>query len=207
MACSAITERYCSTTPAAQRAQVKRSSTRRRPALPRRAPSSAPEFAAKPRRPARWPPAPSPAPSPAPTLKPEVAEVARPDRLPARSRPRAVASAPGSPGGTSRAASPSGPRTSGRAPPALATTGASHAIASTAGSENPSYSDGTATAEASAYISTSSSSLTPGRNVTAPSRPSRSIACTAALAGRGSPTTTRWASGSSVLSLARASRR
>src|SRR5690606_18289764 len=54
------------------------------------------------------------------------------------SSPRTRVSASTSAGGTSRAHSPSGPSTSGRAPARLATIGVPLAIASTAGSENPS---------------------------------------------------------------------
>ena len=50
----------------------------------------------------------------------------------------APASAPGSPGGTVNALRPSGPTTSGRAPPVVATNGVPHAMASIAGSENQS---------------------------------------------------------------------
>ena len=50
----------------------------------------------------------------------------------------AMARAPGSSGGTSNPVSPSRPTTSGSAPPVVATTGTPQAMASTAGSENPS---------------------------------------------------------------------
>ena len=49
-----------------------------------------------------------------------------------------------------QAALPSVPTTSGSAPPVVATTGTPHAIASIAGSEKPSYSDGTTATSASA---------------------------------------------------------
>ena len=60
-----------------------------------------------------------------------------------------AASASESPGGTCRQVSPSAPVTSGRAPPVVATSGTPHDIASTAGSEKPSYSDGTTASSAS----------------------------------------------------------
>ena len=62
----------------------------------------------------------------------------------------AVASAPGSFGGTVSAASPDGPVTSGSAPPVVVTSGAAQLIASMAGSEKPSYSDGTTASSHSA---------------------------------------------------------
>ena len=58
------------------------------------------------------------------------------------SSPSTAASSSTSPGATSRAHSPSGPTTSGSAPARLATIGVPLAMASTAGSENPSYSEG-----------------------------------------------------------------
>src|ERR671910_658107 len=58
-----------------------------------------------------------------------------------------------SPGGTTRAVSPSRPTTSGSAPPDVATSGVPHAMASMAGSEKPSYSEGTTASSASAYSS------------------------------------------------------
>src|SRR5581483_3116400 len=70
-------------------------------------------------------------------------EAARPSSESSRSRAPARASA--SPAGTSRAASPT---TSGRAPASEATTGQPLAIASSAGSPNPSERDGTASAAA-----------------------------------------------------------
>src|SRR6266849_2615260 len=82
----------------------------------------------------------------------------------------------------------------GTAPPVVPTTGTPHAIASTAGSEKPSYSDGTHATSASAYSSTIRSVVTPCTNSTAPSRPSRSISAGIELLPLGLPITTRWAS-------------
>lgn len=62
----------------------------------------------------------------------------------------AMAKAPTSPGGTSKPVTPSSPTTSGSAPPVVVTSGTPHAMASTAGRENPSYSEGTTATSASA---------------------------------------------------------
>ena len=55
----------------------------------------------------------------------------------------ALASEPGSFGRTSSAETPFGPATSGSAPPVVAMSGTPQAMASIAGNEKPSYSDGT----------------------------------------------------------------
>ncbi len=122
-----------------------------------------------------------------------------------RTRPRAAARAPASPGGTARQVSPSGPATSGIAPPVVATSGVPVAMASAAGSENPSYSEGTQETWAERTRSTSSASLMPLTNSTAPSRPYRSMARATGPSSARLPTTTRCASGFSVRSLASAS--
>ena len=103
--------------------------------------------------------------------------------------------------------SPLRPTTSGSAPPVVVTSGTPHAIASIAGSEKPSYSDGTTAISASAYSSTMRSSLTPLTNSTAPVSPSRSICAGTADLWRGWPITTRCASSRSVRTLASASMR
>ena len=59
--------------------------------------------------------------------------------------------------------------TSGSAPVRLATSGVPEAMCSTAGSEKPSYSDGTTAISALATSSASSSSLMPLTNCTLPS--------------------------------------
>src|SRR5581483_12027859 len=122
-----------------------------------------------------------------------------------RTRPMAPANAPGSPGGTVSAFTPSGPTTSGRAPPVVATRGAPQAMASMAGSEKPSYSEGTTATDASLYSSTMRSWLTPLMNVTAPSSPRRSMRLGMLLPSRGLPMITSSAS-RSVGTLATASR-
>src|SRR5262249_24064227 len=80
--------------------------------------------------------------------------------------PIAKARAPASPGCTRRAVTPSSPTTSGKAPPDVLTNGTPQAIASTAGSENPSSSDGTTATDAWAYSSTIRSLLTADSNAT-----------------------------------------
>src|SRR5205823_2623702 len=72
--------------------------------------------------------------------------------------------------------------------------------------ENPSYSDGTTATSASAYSSTTRSSLTPCTNWTTPSSPSRSMVAWTGLSSRSRPITTRW-QGRSVRTLATASSR
>ena len=76
---------------------------------------------------------------------------------------RAAHSSSASPGVTSSAASPV---TSGSAPVRLATSGVPEAMCSTAGSEKPSYSDGTTAISALATSSASSVSLMPLTNCT-----------------------------------------
>ena len=97
------------------------------------------------------------------------------------------------------------PTTSGTAPPVVATSGTPHAIASTAGSENPSYSDGTTATSASAYSSTMRSVVTPCTNRTAPCNPSRSMIGGIRLFFFGLPMITSSASLRSVRTLASAS--
>ncbi|GAA3305450.1 hypothetical protein GCM10020295_59190 [Streptomyces cinereospinus] len=87
------------------------------------------------------------------------------------SRLSPAASAPASPGGTARHVSPSRPATSGIAPPVVATSGVPVAMASAAGSEKPSYSDGTHATCADRTRPTSSASEMPLTNSTAPSSP------------------------------------
>jgi len=86
---------------------------------------------------------------------------------------------------------PSSPTTSGKAPPRVATSGTPHAIDSTAGSENPSYSDGTTATSAWAYNSIILSLLIPDSKVTASETPRRSMALATGLSPRSLPTTTR----------------
>src|SRR4029079_12760940 len=108
--------------------------------------------------------------------------------LSARTSP--AASASGSPGGTSKPVSLSRPTTSGTAPPVVATSGTPHAIASTAGSEKPSYKEGTAATCACAYAPTIRSVATPCTNWPAPRSPSASMRAGIELPLRGVPTTT-----------------
>src|SRR5882757_7467912 len=79
------------------------------------------------------------------------------------------------PGRTNRAHSPSVPTTSGSAPARLATIGVPLAIASTAGSENPSYSEGMHATSADASRPASSSSLIPLQLCTMSEIPSSAI--------------------------------
>lgn len=99
--------------------------------------------------------------------RPAVPSRARSSASPS-SRPRPAASAPASPGGTARQVSPSRPATSGIAPPVVASSGVPVAMASAAGSENPSYSEGTQATSAERIRSTSSASEMPLTNSTAP---------------------------------------
>ncbi len=118
----------------------------------------------------------------------------------------AAASAPGSPGGTSRPVSRWRPTTSGRAPPVVLTRATPQAMASTAGSEKPSYSDGTTATSADAYSSTMRRASTAPATVTAPSSPSRSMVAGTRPPSRGGPTMTSSA-WRSVRTLASASSR
>ena len=109
-----------------------------------------------------------------------------------------MASSSLSPGGTRTAASPV---TSGSAPDRLATSGVPEAMCSTAGSENPSYSEGTTATSALASRAENASSSRPWVNVTRSAR--YSWAASRSVAGAGRPTMTRCAS-RSVTSLATA---
>lgn len=93
------------------------------------------------------------------------------------------------------------------APPVVATSGVPVAMASAAGSEKPSYSDGTHATWAPRTRSTSSSSLMPLTKSTAPPSPYRSMAAATGPSSARLPTTTRCASGCSVRSFASASTR
>ena len=104
------------------------------------------------------------------------------------SRRSAAASSCSSPGATSRAASPV---TSGSAPVRLATSGVPDAICSTAGSENPSYSDGTTAISALAASSASSVSLMPVTKRTFSPRASSATSFSVGPPGAGRPTTIR----------------
>ena len=117
-----------------------------------------------------------------------------------------AARAPGSSGVTNKAVSPSVPTTSGSAPPVVATSGTPHAMASMAGSENPSYSDGTTATCASAYMPANSSSEIPVTQRTARDSPSLSMVRATRPPSWGRPITTSSTS-RSVRSLATASSR
>src|SRR5271157_3870290 len=105
------------------------------------------------------------------------------------SRRSTAVSSSSSPGVTRTAASPV---TSGSAPVRLATSGVPEAMCSTAGSENPSYSDGTTAVSALASSVESASSLSPWVNVTRSARDS--WAASRSVAGAGLPTMIRCAS-------------
>jgi RND superfamily putative drug exporter len=90
----------------------------------------------------------------------------------ASSRDMAAAQAPGSCGDTSTAP---GPQTSASAGTELATTGTPAAIASSAGSPNPSASEGNANTDAARYTAGSASSDTSGTSRTRDSRPSSEV--------------------------------
>jgi len=117
-----------------------------------------------------------------------------------------AASASASPGGTSNPVSPCVPSTSGMAPPVVPSTGTPLAMASTAGSENPSYNDGTMASSASAYSSTIFSSSTPRMKRTVSWRPRRSMVLATGPFSLGFPITTSSMS-RSVRTLATASSR
>ena len=114
------------------------------------------------------------------------------------SRRSTAASSSLSPGVTRVAASPV---TSGSAPDRLATSGVPDAMCSTAGSENPSYSEGTTAISALASRAENASSFSPWVNVTRSARDN--WAASRSVAGAGRPTMTRCAS-RSVDSLATA---
>src|ERR1700677_2248526 len=97
-----------------------------------------------------------------------------------------AASPSSSPGVTRTAASPV---TSGRAPVRLATSGVPDAMCSTAGSEKPSYSEGTTAISALASSAENASSSSPWVNVIRSSRDS--WAASRSVAGAGLPTMTR----------------
>ena len=111
-----------------------------------------------------------------------------------------------SPGSARKQVRPWAPATSGRAPPVVATSGVPQAMASMAGSENPSYSDGTTASSAWPYSSTIRSSASPDTKVTAPSNPRSARVRLAAESGLGCPITTS-STWRSVRSLATASSR
>src|SRR5947208_5684538 len=98
------------------------------------------------------------------------------------SRRSTAASSSSSPGVTRTAASPV---TSGSAPVRLATSGVPEAMCSTAGSEKPSYSDGTTAISALASRAESASSDRPWVNVTRSARDS--CAASRSVAGAGLP--------------------
>jgi hypothetical protein len=97
-----------------------------------------------------------------------------------------AASSSGSPGLTRSAASPV---TSGSAPVRLAISGVPEAMCSTAGSENPSYSEGTTAISAVAMNSASSVSLIPLTNRTRSPRASSPMSRSVGPPGAGLPTT------------------
>lgn len=80
-------------------------------------------------------------------------------------------------------------------------------MASAAGSEKPSYREGTQATSADRTRSTSSASVMPLTKDTAPSRPYFSMAAATGPPSARLPTTTRWAAGFSVRTLASASTR
>src|ERR1017187_7574466 len=116
------------------------------------------------------------------------------------SRLSTAASSSSSPGVTRTAASPV---TSGSAPVRLATSGVPDAICSTAGSENPSYSEGTTAISLLATSSARSESLMPVTNRTLSPSDSSPISCSVGPPDAGLPTTVSWTS-RSVLILAKA---
>ncbi len=93
------------------------------------------------------------------------------------------------------------------APPVVATSGVPVAMASAAGSEKPSYREGTQATWALRTRSTSSASVTPLTKRTASWSPYVSMARATGPCSARLPTTTRWASGCSVRSFASASTR
>src|SRR5215470_8549336 len=99
----------------------------------------------------------------------------------------AAASSSGSPGATCTAVSPT---TSGSAPVRLTISGVPDAMCSTAGSENPSYRDGTTATWALAASSASSASLMPCANRTLSPRASSAASRSVGPPGLGLPITT-----------------